>query len=165
MRVSPSSKSSRSRATTFSRIGASESRVSRTATCLPFAIDNRVCQRLELFAVQLSVEARPGSPSVVQGNLARAFERTGCGNAHECPSLRQRERVAGERGEDDLVLLRRKEQRQCRRAVAQVGPGDLAGLDRRAGAVEDVVGDLERDAEGDAVLTRPAAEPAGGLEE
>src|SRR3954453_8568044 len=111
MSVSPSSKSRRSSASTFSRIGASESRVSRTATCaLPLSVDDRVCQRLELFAVQLSVEARPGSPSVVQGNLARALERTGCGNAHERPSLRQRERVAGERGEDDLVLLRRKEQ-------------------------------------------------------
>jgi hypothetical protein len=49
--------------------------------------------------------------------------------------------------------------------VAQVGAGDLAGLDRLACAVEDVVGDLERDAERQAEFARPAAEPARGLEQ
>ena len=57
-------------------------------------------QGLELVAVQLAVEARPGSRSVVQGNLAGAFERAGRGNAHE----RALERPAGERGADDVVL-------------------------------------------------------------
>src|SRR5262249_25255106 len=51
------------------------------------------------------------------------------------------------------------------RPVAQVGAGDLPRLDRRAGAIEDVVRDLERDAEREAVLARAAAEPARRLEE
>src|SRR5206468_6467669 len=52
------------------------------------------------------------------------------------------------------------------RALAQVGACDLAGLDRLAGAVEDVVRDLERDPEGEPERVQAAAtEPAGGLEE
>ena len=48
---------------------------------------------------------------------------------------------------DDLVLSRGEDERQRRHALAQVGAGDLPGLDRVAGAVEDVVCDLEGDAE------------------
>src|SRR4029077_16356032 len=43
--------------------------------------------------------------------------------------------------------------------------GDFPGLDRRARAVEHVVGDLERDPEREAVLAGAAAEPARGLEQ
>jgi hypothetical protein len=119
-----------------------------------------VRQRFELVAMQLPVEARAGSSSVVQRDLARALEGTGCGNAHEDSF----ERSAGERLAHELVLLRSQEERQRRCAVAKVGAGDLAGLDRRAGAVEDVVGDLKGHAERDAVVARAAAEPARCLE-
>src|SRR5581483_10507925 len=58
-----------------------------------------------------------------------------------------------------------EQERQRGRAVAQVRAGHLAGLDRVARAVEDVVRNLEGDAEQEAVLARPAAEQAGGLEQ
>ena len=63
----------------------------------------------------------------------------------------------------------REKQRHRRRPLAQVGAGDLPGLLRLAGAVEDVVGDLERDPEREAVgaelRVAARAEQARGLEE
>src|SRR6476661_4675637 len=162
MSATPSSKSSRSPASTFSRTGASVAGVSRTAaTCLPLPVDDRVRQRFELVAMQLPVEARAGSASVVQRDLPRAFERSGRGNAYEDAVKRS----AGECLPHELVLLRSQEERQRRRAVAQIRAGDLAGLDRRARAVKDVVRNLKRHAERDPVVARAASEPARGLEE
>ena len=69
---------------------------------------------------------------------------------------------------DPLVLARGEDERQRRRAVAQVDAGRLAGRVEVAGAVEDVVGDLEGDAEREperAELGAAAAEDARGLEE
>ena len=74
---------------------------------------------------------------------------------------------------DDGVLARGEEQRQRRRPLAQIGAGDLARIDRLAGAVQDVVGDLEGDPERQAELgqlagllpSQTGAEQAGGLEE
>ena len=109
----------------------------------------------------LGGEARPCPPSVVEGHLPRALQGAGGRDPHEDAF----ERPARDRGSDDLVLLRREEKRQRRRAVAQVGAGDLAGLDRVPRAVEDVVDDLERDAEEPAVVAAAAAEQAGGLEQ
>ena len=69
----------------------------------------------------------------------------------------------------DLVLLRGEQERHRRRPLAQVGAGDLPGLLGLAGAVEDVVGDLEGDPEREAVRAErrvaAGAEQAGGLEE
>ena len=97
---------------------------------------------------------RPRPPRVVERDLARLVERAGRGDADE----RAVERAAGERRADDLVLARGEDQRQRRRALAQVDAGDLAGLDRLARAVEDVVGDLERDPEREPERARAAAE-------
>src|SRR5207244_13557005 len=119
---------------------------------------------LELVAAQLSVQRGPGSASVVERELPGAFERTGGGD----PDERAVQRAPGERGAHDLVLARGEQERQRRRPLAQVGAGDLPGLDRDAGAVEDVVGDLERDAERGAEraeLTPARAEDARRLEE
>ena len=116
---------------------------------------------LELVPAELAVEGGPRSRSVVERDLARALQRTRRRDADESAV----ERAAGERGADDLVLGRRVEQRQRRRAVAEVGAGDLPGLDRLARAVEDVVGDLERDAEMEPECAAAAGEQAGGLEQ
>src|SRR4029077_9916600 len=127
----PSSKSSRSPASTFSRIGASVSSASRTANDLPLSVDDRVRQRLELVAMELAVQARAGTPSVVECNFARTLQRTARCNSHE----RSVERSAGEGYADDRVLLGREQEGQRRRPVSEIGAGDLAGLDRRPGAV------------------------------
>ena len=108
-----------------------------------------------------SVRLARRPPSVVEGHLPGALQGAGRRDADEHAF----ERATGDRGAHDLVLLRREEQRQRRRAVAQVGARDLARLDRVARAVEDVVDDLERDAEQPAVVAAAAAEQAGGLEQ
>src|SRR5205085_7129643 len=86
----------------------------------------------------------------------RAVEGSGLGDADQRPV----ERPAGERAPDGLVLARGQDQRQRRRALAQVGAGDLAGLDRLAGAVEDVVRDLEGDAQREPELAEAAVAAA-----
>ena len=91
----------------------------------------------------MPVEAGAGAAGVVEGKLAGRVERPGLGDADE----RAVERPAGERTPHGRVLAPRQDQRQRRRSFAQVGAGDLAGLDRLARAVEDVVGDLEGDPE------------------
>src|SRR5947209_10972139 len=98
--------------------------------------------------MELTIEARPGFSSVVEGDLPGFVEGAGRRDPHE----RAVHRPAGERFADDLVTLGGEEERQGRRAVAEVGAGDLSRLDRRPGAVEDVVGDLEGDPERKAVL-------------
>src|SRR5436305_13985193 len=118
--------------------------------------------RLELLALG-TVECGSRALRVLDRELARAFERSRLRDANERSALRP----AAERTVDGLVLLRGQDQRQRRRAVAQVGTGDLAGLDRLAGAVEDVVHDLEDDPEVRAELAQrlAAAEDACRLEE
>src|SRR3989440_3865093 len=157
----PSSKSSRSPASIFSRIGAIVSSASRTANDLPLSVDDGVRQRLELIAMELAVQARAGTPSVVECNFARTLQRAARFNPHERPV----ERAAGECVTDDRILLRREQERQRRRPVTQIGAGDLASLDRRTRAVEDVVGDLEGDAEREPVRSGAAAEAARRLEQ
>ena len=92
--------------------------------------------------------AVPWPVSVVERHLARLVESAGRGDPHE----RAVHRPAGERCPHDRIPLRGEEERQGRRPVTEVGAGDLAGLDRGARAVEDVVGDLEGDPEREAVL-------------
>ena len=87
-------------------------------------------QRFELIAVELAVEARAGAPSVVERDLAGPLQSAARGNPHE----RAVERAAGERISDVCILGRCEQERQRRRSVAQIGAGDLSGLDRRAGA-------------------------------
>src|SRR5690349_20118079 len=99
-------------------------------------------------------EARPRSRSVVEGHLARALERPARGDADE-DSL---ERPAGDRRAHDLVPLGGEEERHRRRPIAEVGARDLPRLDRAAGAVEDVVHDLEGEAEQPPVCSAAAAE-------
>ena len=110
-----------------------------------------------------AVQGLPSLPSVVERHLPGAFERAGRGHAHECTL----DRPACERRAHHIVLARREDERQRRRPLAQVGACDLAGLDRLARAVEDVVRDLEGDAEVEAETGEDAAraERAGGLEE
>ena len=101
---------------------------------------------------------------VAQCDLAGPFQRARLGDADE----RALERAAGQRLAHDRVLARGEDQRQGRRALAQVVPGELPGLDRGAGAVEDVVRDLERDAEREreaADRLVAASEQARGAEE
>src|SRR6185312_11869913 len=110
-------------------------------------------------------EAGSGAAGVVEGELAGRLERAGLGDADE----RAVERPAGERAPDALVLAGGQDQRQRRRSLAQVGAGNLAGLDRLSRAVEDVVGDLEGDPEREPELAEArvsaAAEQARGLEQ
>src|SRR3954452_2643985 len=107
MSATPSSKYSRSPASTFSRMGASVAGVSRTAaTCLPLPVDDRVRQRFELVAMQLPVEARAGSASVVQRDLPRPYEHSCRSTPHE-DSV---ERSAGKPRPNELVLLRSEEE-------------------------------------------------------
>src|SRR5690349_24792846 len=128
-------------------------------------VDDGVGEGLELVAPQMAVEARSRAAGVVERDLTRRLERAGLGDAHE----RAVEGAAGQRAPHRRVLARGEDQREGRRALAQVGAGDLAGLDRLARAVEDVVRDLEGDPEREAELAeRPvaaAAEQARGLEQ
>src|SRR5205085_11793188 len=109
-----------------------------------------------------AVQRRAGAARVLQRDLAGLFERPRRGDAHE----RAFERPAGECMAHDRVLSCGQDQRQRRRPLAQVDARDLPGLDRVAGAVEYVVGDLEGDPERkteSAELLRP--ELARGFEE
>src|SRR6266545_1271146 len=130
---------------------------------LAAALQNSGDQRVELLAVSFAAQRGPGPRSVVERDLARTLERARRRDAHERALLRP----ARERATHDVVFLRREDERQRRCSVAQVGARDLARLDRLATAVEDVVDDLERDAEVRAELAQvvPAAEQARGLEE
>ena len=123
---------------------------------LALPVDDCVSEGLELVPVRLAVQVRPGLPSVVERDFTRPLERAARGDPHERPV----ERAAGERAAYDLVVLRREQERQRRRPLAEIGARDLPRLDRQAGAVEDVVGDLECDAERQAERARAAAEPA-----
>src|SRR5579871_5485083 len=116
MSATPSSKSSRSPARIFSRIGASVSSLSRTATTsrLLLSVDYCVGQGLELVAMELSVEACPGLVSVVEGDLPSFVEGACGGDADE----RAVHRAAGERCAHGSVALRGEEQRQGRGADA-----------------------------------------------
>src|ERR1700693_1152596 len=114
----------------------------------------------------LAVEAGAGAVRVVKRDRAGAVERGCPRDADE----RAVERATGERAANDGVLAGGQEQRQRRRALAEVDAGDLPRLEAVAGAVEDVVRDLEGDAERDAEVAErrvaPAgAEQAGGLEQ
>ena len=93
--------------------------------------------------MEAAVEACARPTSVLERDGPRAFEGTGGRDAEE----HALERPARQRRPDDVVLLCCEQQGQRRRTLAQVGAGDLAGLDRVARAVEDVVRDLERDPE------------------
>src|SRR5438445_5430736 len=96
--------------------------------------------------MDLAVEAGAGAAGVVEGHRARAGERSRAGDADE----RTVEGAAGEGAANGLVLARGEQQRQRRRSLAEVDAGDLPGLEAVAGAVEDVVRDLERDPKRDA---------------
>ena len=100
-------------------------------------------QRLQLLAVQLAVQARPGAAGVVERDLACLVQCAGGSDADE----RAVDRAPGERAPDNLVLARGQDQRQRGGPFAEVDTGDLPGLDGLARAVEDVVGDLERNPE------------------
>ena len=128
---------------------------------LAVAVDDRVGERVELVPPDGAVEALPRPPRVVERDLARPREGVGGGD----PDEGALERPALQCLPDDLVLLRGEEERERRRPVAQVGPGHLPRLDRLARAVEDVVDDLERDAEQAPELRVPAAERTGGGEQ
>src|SRR5262245_56597583 len=106
-------------------------------------------QGLELLPMQVPVQARTRLASIVERVLASPLEGAGRRDTDE----RAVERTARERVADPPVGARREEQRQRRRALAQVHTRDLAGLDGLTGALEDVVGDLKRDSE-------PEPEPA-----
>ena len=111
-----------------------------------------------------AVEVLARAARVVERDLARPVERARRAHAEE----RAVEGAARERLADDRVLARREDQRERRRAVAQVGSGDLPGLRRETGAVEDVVRDLEGDAEREpegAEALVPRGEQAGRLEQ
>ena len=85
--------------------------------------------------MEAAVEACPRPTSVVERDRARTLEGTG----RRDPQEHALDGAAGERRPDGVVLLGGEQQRQRRRPLAQVGAGDLAGLDRVARAVEDVV--------------------------
>src|SRR6266498_1308319 len=113
----------------------------------------------------MAVEARASAAGVVERDQAGAVERAGLGDTDQ----RAVERSAAQGPANRLVLARGQNQRQGRRSLAQVGAGDLAGLDRLPGAVEDVVSDLEgnpkREPERAEAAVAAAAEQARGLEQ
>src|SRR4051795_4878821 len=110
-------------------------------------------------------EERASAGGVVEGRVTRLFERARRGAAPE----RTVEWAAFECCTHRRVFTRREEQRHRRRALAQIGAGNLARLLRLTGAVEDVVRDLERDTECRAEPAEPlvaaGAEQAGGLDQ
>src|SRR5215211_2733073 len=127
-------------------------------------LDDDVRQRLELRSVAALFEVGARLRGVLERDLSRALECTRRSDADECAV----QRPTRERGPHDLVLAGREQQRQGRRAFSEVVSGDLARLDRRARAVEDVVGDLERDPEGPSEVAETgiaAAEQTRGAEE
>src|SRR6266516_4564037 len=129
---------------------------------LTFSIHDGVGQGLELFAMQLAVEACTGIARIRKRDLAALLDRP-CRSDAQKRTFQlgsTRKRLA-----HGLVSLRSEQQRQRRCPLAQIGAGDLPGLDRDARAVEDVVGDLERDAEREPESTRAAGQPARSLEE
>src|SRR5258708_6539479 len=115
--------------------------------------------------MRVRVEERPRARSVVEGRFAGTLDRIGRRDLHE----RTVEWAAGERRANNLIGPRGEEQRHRGRSFAKIGAGDLAGLLRLARAVEDVIGDLECDAETRAVLAEPlvaaGAEQAGRLDQ
>src|SRR5919106_410034 len=159
--ASPSSKPSRSPASTFSRIASSVLTSTTVMPTSPLPVDDDVRERLQF---RLVPQELPRLPSVVEGHRPGPHEGAGCGHAHERLLLR----AAGERLPYDRVLARREDQRQRRHPLAQVGTRDLARIDRVAGAVEDVVRDLERHPERESEPPDPRiarAEEARGFEE
>src|SRR5579859_2526865 len=93
--------------------------------------------------MELSIETGARATCVVERRRPRARQRTRARDADE----RTVHGPTGERAAHRVVLLGGEQQRQRRRALAQVDARDLAGLEAVAGAVEDVVRDLEGDAE------------------
>src|SRR3954453_20704343 len=161
----PSSMSRRPPASTLARIW---SRLVSSAIAIGFLacpIDDGVGQCFELVAMRVRDEERARAGRVVECGIARAGQRVGRADTDQ----RSLERAAGEGCADDLVLLRREEQRHRGRPLAEVGAGDLPCLLRETRAVEDVVGDLEGDSEREAERAElgvaAGAEQARGLEE
>src|SRR4029453_12652049 len=101
-----------------------------------------VDERIELLAMR-SVQRRPCTLRVPERDPAGLLQRTGLGDADECAVLR----APREGASNHRVLLRREDEWERRSAVAKVGSGDLPRLDGLTRAVEDVVDDLEHDAE------------------
>src|SRR3954451_9125929 len=118
-------------------------RPSLTGATLAHPVHDCIGQRLELLPVRMRAEEGARARSVVERGDTRTLDRAGRGDAQQ----RARERTTCERVADQLVLLRRAQERHRRRPLAEVGTRDLPGLLRLAGAVEDVVGDLEGEAE------------------
>jgi hypothetical protein len=109
-------------------------------------------------------EMRARLGGVAQCDLAGLVQRARLGDADE----RALERPARERLPHDRVLTGGEDQGQGRRAFPEVVSGELPGLDRRAGAVEDVVGDLEGDPQREPEAANrlvAASEQARGAEE
>src|SRR5579859_5786650 len=116
--------------------------------------------------MELSIETGARATCVVERRRPRARQRTRARDADE----RTVHGPTGERAAHRVVLPGREQQRQRRRALAQVDARDLAGLEAVAGAVEDVVRDLEGDAErepeaAERGVAAVRAEQAGGLEQ
>src|SRR5579859_8224474 len=116
--------------------------------------------------MELSIETGARATCVVERRRPRARQRTRARDADE----RTVHGPTGERAAHRVVLLGGEQQRQRRRALAQVDARDLAGLEAVAGAVEDVVRDLEGDAEREPEvpecrIAAVRAEEAGGLEQ
>src|SRR5262245_1038008 len=103
-------------------------------------------QRLQGAAVRLAVErsTRPGC--IVEGELSRLVQRAGRGHALE----RIGDVFAGKRLGDRVVSPRGEDERKGRGTVAQVDSLHLPGRVEVPAAVEDVVGDLEGNAEREA---------------
>ncbi len=155
MSATPSSKSSRSPASTLSRIGASVSQLQNSHCGYLSPVDDCVRQGLELVSVQLAVEPRPGLSSVVERDFPGLVEGVGRGDAHE----RAVQRPAGERGRTTSSCCAASSSGivgvPSRRSVPGIFPVSCVC----AGAVEDVVGDLERDPEREAVGSEPGSPP------
>ena len=112
-------------------------------------------QRVELLAVRLpfrQARARSAYSSATSRDRSSAPRSATRTSAPSCGPPASASRTT-------RVVLRGEDQRQRRRTVAQVGACDLAGLDRLAGAVEDVVDDLEGDPEVRAELAAAASPP------
>src|SRR3954454_16058198 len=77
MSVTPSSKSSRSPASTFSRIAASVSVRSSNAIRLVLPVHDGVGQGLELFAVQFAVQTGTGIACIGERDFPALLDRTG----------------------------------------------------------------------------------------
>src|SRR4029077_19974731 len=114
MSVTPSSKSSRSPASSFSRIAARGSVRSSSAIRLALPVHDGIAQGFELFAVQLAVQTGAGIAGVRERDFPALLDRTRRGDTQQrALELRSARQCCA----NGLVTLGSEEERQGRSSL------------------------------------------------